>query len=132
MRVVTIDHADNILVLFEHRGGDAGGPSLHLIVRIPAELSGKATWYFEQIWRGDCFRDGPHEHLFGPDGERITDLLPEETHDRVGWFLRRLEDLAGIARDAGYPDLGNHISFPSDTKYLEILRSWMLEPQSAS
>lgn len=97
---------ENVMFLIERRGGDHGGPSLHLLVRTPKRPPTQETSRFQQIWRADCFREAPHEHLFGPDREVIRDLPDTDIGHPVEWCLNQCGTrLPDIVREAGYPEI---------------------------
>lgn len=118
----------NLILTVERRGGDDGGPSLHLIVRMPPDLPHQETSRFQQLWRADCFTVKPHEHLFGPAGEVIRDLPASDAERSADWCLAQLANLTDIVQAAGYPKVPEclHDSLLS-VGHVATLRQWMYE-----
>ena len=125
----TLPVGDYLIFAVEHRGGDEGGPSLHMIVRMPADPPHQETRRFQQLWRADCFKVKPHEHLFGPAREVTRDFPALEAGDPVDWCLRRLEWFPGIVEEAGYPELARSMRLykPAPDTYINTLAQWLQE-----
>lgn len=118
----------DLIFAVEHRGGDDSGPSLHVMVRLPSDPPRRQTRQFVQVWRADCFKMKPHEHLFGPESERITDLPPTTVEESVEWCLSQLKNLRNIVRQAGYMKIPASLSEPFLTSdAFSTLLEWMLE-----
>lgn len=117
----------DVLFLVEHRAvGEDGGPSLHLIVRTNPQPPEQETQRFQEIWRVDCFRKEPHEHLFKPDGEHIRNLDPEYAERPIEWCVRLLQVLRTLVASVGYPELVENLVQPSD-QHLATIKQWMYE-----
>jgi hypothetical protein len=115
-----------LLFAVEHRSGDKGGPSLHMIVRMPPDPPHQETRRFQQVWRADCFKVKPHEHLFGSREEVIRDLPYQDAGHLVDWCLTRLTNPNDIVRAAGYkaPEV---LLKPLSAHHAATLRQWMCE-----
>lgn len=107
----TLAIGEDVVFLLEYR---ELGPSVHLLVRLPAQPPMRETRQFVQVWRADCFKDRPHEHLFKTDGE-VQVFLEDMEEDlarsaassgrSVDWCAVQLRELQSVLDRAGYPEV---------------------------
>jgi hypothetical protein len=95
---------EDMVILMEKR---KGGPSVHLLVRLPPWPPDTNTEHFREVWRGACFLEKGHQHLITPQGERRVFLRGASAKRPLEWCCTCLGDVNKIIKKAGWP--GPHI-----------------------
>lgn len=122
--------AEEVIFGVEKRFVKGGGASLHLMVRLPPQVTRFETRCFQQIWRADCFRAHPHEHVFARSGEWIRNVELDPTNGIVSplaWCEQRLKNIGQVACEAGYPELLDVLTQSVAPEVINTLMQWMHE-----
>jgi len=118
---------NDVILSVEKREGEGAGPAVHLIIRVPENPPSNDSPFFRNVWRGDLFKEKPHEHFFMLDGEEVTNLEGESALDPIAWCKQRLSALDEIILAAGYPQAADSIAHSDFASELETINGWIQE-----